>query len=353
VRRHFSAEVLALHREGAVSPRKAGRIAAHLSACSLCSGVDSDLAAVPGVLAATQFPPMPATLAERISMAIAGEAVARASASAAPWTAPAAPETGVTGVPGAGAGDRSGPGAVAGAGGGPDAGEPGHIPGRPDLPERSRGRSRRFRMPNWSSPLVLRGLAAAGAVVVIAGAGLLLAHGQTGSGTSAGAGSGGGQPTSRRQAEPRPVAGSALHAGSAGGPVSLRYRGRNGRFATARALNSGKNYSKRNLAPMVRTAVASAPPITTGVTPGTSQQPASSPAEIGGIRLPLLAGCLSKVSAGRTILVADIARYLGRPATIVVLRSSDKARVLQVVVVSLSCSAAIPDIIAQLTVPAG
>ena len=352
MRRHVSAEVLALHREGAVSARKAGRITAHLSVCALCSGVDSDLAAVPIVLAATQLPPMPDALAERISMAIASEAAARASASAAPWTAPAPPDAGVTGVSGANAGDRSGSGAVAGAGGGPDAGEPGHIPGRPDLPERSRGRSRRLRMPNWSSPLVLRGLAAAGAVVVIAGAGLLLAQGQTGSETNAGTGSGGSQRTVHKQSEPRPVAGSTVHAGIAGGPLSLRYR-RNGRFATARALHSEKNYTKQNMTPMVRKAVSSAPPISTGVTAGTSQPSASPPAEFGGIRLTLLAGCLSKVSAGRTILVADIARYLGRPATIVVLRSSDKARVLQVVVVSVSCSSASPDIIAQLTVPAG
>ncbi len=352
MRRHVSAEVLAHHREGAVSPRKAGRISAHLSACALCSGVDSDLAAVPNVLAATQFPPMPDALAERVSMAIASEAAARASASAAPRTATAAADAGVTGASGAGAGDRPGSGAVAGAGGGPDAGEPGRIPGGPDLPGRSRGRSRRFRMPNWSSPLVLRGLAAAGAVVIIAGAGLLLAHGQTGSETSAGSGSGGSRRTINNQSKPRPVAGSAAHAGLAAGPVSLRYR-RDGGFATARALNSGKNYSKRNLTLMVGKAVASAPPIGKGVTAGTNLQHASPRAEFGGIRIPLLAGCLSKVSAGRTILVADIARYRGRPATIVVLRSSDKARVLQVVVVPLSCSAASPDIIAQLTVPAG
>ncbi len=84
-----------------------------------------------------------------------------------------------------------------------DAGGPAHTPGRPDLPERGRGgrgrrgTSRRFRMPNWSSPLLLRGLAAAGAVVIIAGAGLLFTQGHNNSGSNAGsAGSG----SARREA---------------------------------------------------------------------------------------------------------------------------------------------------------
>ncbi len=73
----------------------------------------------------------------------------------------------------------------------------------------------------------------------------------------------------------------------------------------------------------------------------------------GGVRVRLLVACLTRLAAGRTIVVADVARYLGTPATIVVLKSLNDARVLDVDVVGLTCSAAKPDIIAELTVPAG
>ena len=44
------------------------------------TGVDSDLAAVIGLLAATRLPPMPDRLAERMQLAIASEAAERAAA---------------------------------------------------------------------------------------------------------------------------------------------------------------------------------------------------------------------------------------------------------------------------------
>lgn len=135
MRRHVSAEVLALYREGAVSARKAAGIASHLSGCPQCEGIDGDLANVSVVLAATSAPPMPDVLAVRIETAIARESAVRAAASPAQVTSTAREL----------------------------------IPGRPDLPERGGRGARRFRMPSWSSPLLLRSLAATGAVAVIAG----------------------------------------------------------------------------------------------------------------------------------------------------------------------------------------
>lgn len=346
--RHVRAEILALHREGAVSARKAGRIAAHLFTCPQCTEIDAELAAVPAVLAATSLPPMPDALSQRIQMAIASEAQARAMASAAPGTAPSGADVRGVGLAGSGAGT----------GAGTDIEEPALVPGRPELPERRRGGGRRFRMPGWSSPLVLRGLAAAGAVVIIAGAGLLFAHGQTASQNSSGSGSGSaGVPAQHSARKAAPVAGGAAHAPSeANGPIDLSYRLK-GKIATARALTSRENFTRANMAPLVHKAVASAPPIgkgaEPGTTPGTTGQHASATATFGGLQVAGLDGCLSGLAAGRAVLVADIARFLGRPATIVVLRPATGSHVLDVVIVGFSCSQASPHIIAQLTVPAG
>jgi hypothetical protein len=207
-------------------------------------------------------------------------------------------------------------------------------------------------MPDWSSPLVLRGLAAAGTVVVIAGAGLLFVNGQTSKQSSANSGSSGAASGPRHPAPSAGVTGAGLSHGrysALNGPVSLNYRLK-GKIATARALTSHHNFTKRNLAPLVHKDVASTTSFEKGV--AGSSRPAS-PATFGGIRVPTLIGCLTKIAAGRSVLVADIARYLGRPATIVVLRPSAGSQVLDVMVVGLTCSSAAPDIIAELTVPAG
>ena len=210
-------------------------------------------------------------------------------------------------------------------------------------------------MPSLSSPALLRGLAAAGALVVIAGGGLLFAHTQSSSENGAGSSSGSagagapGHQAEKRAASPGyGVEGSA----AASGPVSLSYHLK-GKIATARALTSDDNYTRSNLAPKVHKALASVPPISKSAgAGGTTAQRAEPSATIGGIRVLKLAGCLSGLADGRTIVIADVARFLGRPATIVVLKSQTGARLLDVVVVRTSCSLASPQIIARLTVPA-
>ncbi len=206
-------------------------------------------------------------------------------------------------------------------------------------------------MPEWSSPLLLRGMAAAGAVVIIAGAGLLFTQGHNSASNNAGSGSAGREAAPAQQ---RPsVAGRGTNAGySSGGPVSLSYRLK-GKIATARALATNQNYTKRNLTPLVHKDVSSAAAFGKGVTPGPTQRSSAPKAVFGGIRVPLLVACLTRLAEGGTVVVADVARYLGRPATIVVLKSPNDAHVLDVVVVGLACSLANPNIIAELTVPAG
>ncbi|HEX2321060.1 MAG TPA: hypothetical protein VHJ18_18930 [Streptosporangiaceae bacterium] len=363
--RHVSAEVLALHREGAVNPRKAGRITAHLRVCEICAGVDADLGVVTSLLISTQLRPMPQVYVERVQLAIANEAALRTATSTAAVIAPGTAEavgTDATGVVAGGPGEVGVPGVGAGAGGGAGQGigdggdEAAHIPGRPELPERRRSRSRRLRMPNWSSPLLLRGLAAAGAVVIVAGAGALFIRGHTSSGSNGTASSGAGAPAKRvHQGESGPRPSAASGSGTYSGvnrPVSMNYR-LNGRVATARALTTRHNYTRRNMKKLVQKDVASTTIIGKKATPGTYAQLASPGALLGGIKVLKLMGCLTRLAAGRSILVADVAKYLGQPATIVVMRSSASAHELNVAVVRLTCSRASPEIIAQVTIPTG
>jgi hypothetical protein len=362
--RHVSAEVLALHREGAVNPRKAGRITAHLRVCEICAGVDADLGLITSLLTSTQFPPMPQVYVERIQLAIANEAALRTATSTAAVIAPGTADavgTDASGVVAGGRGEAGVPGAGAGAGGGAghevgDGGdESAHIPGRPDLPERRRSRSRRLRMPNWSSPLLLRGLAAAGAVVIIAGAGALFIRGHTSSGSN-GAGSGGTAGPFRNS--PHSAQRNSGANGSSAGystlkRVSMNYR-LNGRVATARALTTGHDFTKRNMIPLVHKDIASIAVFgQKSAAPAPYPQLASPGALFGGIKVLKLMGCLTRLAAGRSIVVADVARYLGQPATIVVMRSSASAHELNVAVVRLTCSRASPEIIAQVTIPTG
>jgi len=337
VSRHVSAETLGRHREGTLSARKAASIDAHLSGCARCAGTNTGLAAVSNLLASTQLPPMPDSLAQGIQMAIASESAERATRNAAPGAGARAagaaeladaPEASRAAVPGADA-------------------ETTHIPGRPDLPPRTGRRRRvasRLRMPRLSSPLVLRGLAAAAAVVVVAGAGFLLANGPTATENTAGSGA---------QSAGAPAASRPLSNGgqaSLSHRVSLRYR-LNGKIVATTALSSSTNFRRNSIARQVRKDVSSAP----GIEPTVAPQPAANSvkATIFRVSLAQLEGCLSRVDAGRRVLVVNIARFLGKRATIVVLRSLKSADLLDVAIVGPSCSASHADVIYRTTIPAG
>jgi hypothetical protein len=353
VRRHVSADVLALYREGVVRPRRAAGIASHLSRCSICSGVVEDLADVSALLTATPLPPMPDVFAVRIEAAIARESALRASGKSVQAThtriggAAAAGEAdaGVAAGAATGAGGAGADGA--GAGGAGEDSEAGrvHIPGRPDLPERAGRGARRFRMPRLSSPLVLRALAAAGAVVIVAGAGFLLANGQTASDSSGNSGRPAAAPhSSLRNANAQRSTESS--------PTYVNYR-LAGKIVATNAIASHTNFTKASLGTQVRKAVASSSALSVGFA-GAQHTTAPTPAKasIGGVSLSRLEGCLNGVAAGRKVLLANIARYLGSPATIVVLKSLTTADVFDVIIVGLSCSASNSDVISRTTVPA-
>lgn len=311
--RHVSADELANYRENAVRPRKAASIRTHLSGCARCSGIDAGLASVSTLLAGTYAPPMPERLADRVAAAIASESAARAAA-----------------TPVLAAGQRTA--GVAGAA------APAVIPGRPDLPDRSRHRARRLRMPDLSSPLLLRGLAAAGAVVIIAGAGFLFANNLTSPTSSPGAGGTGTRPAPRSRNLSR----------NAQNVIPLHYR-QNGKIVTTNAVAADVNFTHANLAAQVRTQVASS---ATGFAASGASVPSAAPEtgtakRVGLVSVSTLEGCLTRVAAGQKVVLAEVARYLGKPATIIVLQPLTAAGVFDVAVVGLACSASASNIIAR------
>src|SRR5215470_3043004 len=206
-----------------------------MSTCARCARTNSDLAAVSSLLAAVQLPAMPNSLIQRVQIAITEESTTRAAMSADPGTGTLAAQ-----------GPDAAADSAAGDPGAPDAGDTAVvIPGRPDLPARSRRprASRRFRLPSLTSPLVLRGLAGAAAVVVVAGAGFLLANGQQQPpATSSG---------SRQHQMEKAAAPAALsHASS----VSLHYQ-LQGKTATTTAFVSKANFRRSSLARLARSDV--------------------------------------------------------------------------------------------------
>jgi hypothetical protein len=313
VNRHYSAETLALYREDAVSSRKAARIRSHLAGCSTCSGIIADLLSVSVMVHSVQAPPMPDRLAERIQMALAGESAAR------------------LGSP-----------ATAGAPAGTATARPVQVPGRPDLPERSGQGRRRLRMPDLSSPLLLRTLAATGAVAIIAGGGYLLASGQAGS-QSRGNGSAGAVP-----ARSRPSTANRNMSASQSARRSVQYR-IDGKTVSATLLASHTDFTRKAMARQVRSRIISYPAPLSGPTTGYSRP--SSSTSFGGVSLSRMEGCLSRIATGRSILLVDVARYLGRPATIVVFAPVKPGAVYDVAVVGLGCSSSVSDLITNARVP--
>lgn len=76
---HASTEQLADLLAGVLPDAEAGSVAAHASECAECGAVRDRLAALPGVLAATPAPSLPAEVADRLDAAIAAESDRRAA----------------------------------------------------------------------------------------------------------------------------------------------------------------------------------------------------------------------------------------------------------------------------------
>jgi hypothetical protein len=209
-------------------------------------------------------------------------------------------------------------------------------------------------MPDWSSPLLLRGLAAAGALALFVSVGYVLATSHDGTAShSAAAGQG-----ANREPAARPAPNSEHQEGEANvgavEPVSVPYR-QNGIFLYTTAMSSSTDYTSADLAGSVRKIVASS----AGVTFGSSSEPeptanapdrsSSARRSIGHFSIHQLAACLSTVAGGRPVLLADVAHYRGSPAVIVILKPV--SHTYDVVVAGLGCGAGGGDIITRLSVP--
>lgn len=313
---HFSADELASYRAGMLSESRSARIGVHLSTCTKCADVDSGLADVSTLLASLPVPPMPEQLTARLQVTIANEVSLRSA--------------GVT---------RS-----ALSGSEPDAGlDPAGamIPGRPDLPERTRTRrTRRLSVKTWTSPSLLRGLTAAAVLVVLVGGGVFLAT-ERGPTTAKSAGS-----------APAPKVRNRPSAGIVGSAATtpLRYK-RDGQFAYANAVTSAADYTRASLPAGVRDEVRNSAQVTT-TSPGEAATSGSAPAandRISGVRIDQLESCLSAVATGRLVLLVDVAHYLGNPATIIVLKPVNN--VFDVIVVGQACGTSSQDVITRVAVP--
>jgi hypothetical protein len=269
------------------------------------------------LLASFRASPMPDALSQRLHTALSAEATRRAAG-----------------------GDRS---AVNEADRGlAGARSPVLIPGRPDLPaRRARPQARRLRFGAWSSPMLLRALAAAGALVLLVGGGVLLAN-QRGVGSSY-------APAAAPERTPRVRSNVAVGSTAA---VSLRYL-QNGHYVYSNAVTSDVDYTRADLPDRVRHAVANstefAAPSPGAATPnGAAAQPQRL---LKHATVDRLESCLSTLTSNNlgVALLVEVAHYLGRPATIIVYRHASSA--FDVIVVGEACGPAGQDIIARFTIP--
>jgi hypothetical protein len=324
--RHIGELTLARFRQGDLSSRRSLRIRAHLAVCMRCSELNDDLAGVTTLLAEMQPPPMPEHLSARIQAALGAEAARRAGVSAA--ASSARPET-------AGAAQ---PGALAP--------RPAARSARHERPARGRRQPRPFRL---SSPVALRAMAATAAAVVLAGGGYEIASHAGGSG----------QPSSTVSG---PAAAGSAKSPNVSAPFSaaapqLRYEYA-GHQDGIIAVASGTNYLPPTLGGQASRELKRNPPASPGPgggsavrSNGANAQSAGSAATFENIPVGRLQGCLSGLAAGQQVLLVDVAKYQGKPATVIVTKAS-AAGPEQVWVVGPGCSGTRSDVLTHVTLGA-
>lgn len=309
MRPHVSAEIMARYRQGDLNERRSSHISTHLARCGRCSALNQDLGGVTTLLASAQPPPMPEDLTARISGAIAAESARRAAVP----TAATAPAT-----------------------------------------ARHHRAPRRPRLPHVTPKLALGGLAAAAAVVLVGG-GLYEVVGHSGSTAST---SSAAAPSARRPAG-KSVAGNGamLPASPASGPA-LQYQ-RSGREGSITPIATGTDFTEAGLASQVTaevkkygTGFAKTGPNATSPAHSAPASPAAVPGEQTGtfadIPLASLRGCVNRIAAGSLVLLVDVARYAGAPATIIVTEAADTGP-MQIWVVGTGCSASGSDVLRHAT----
>jgi anti-sigma factor RsiW len=309
--RHASTDTLASYAEGLLKPRRAAKVASHLAGCAQCSGQIQELHQVSVQLASVQFSQMPADLSARIQVAIASEATARVTTES--------------------AGEAS----------------------RRDLPVRGRpahGRragSRGWRIPGFSSPLV-GSLAAVGAAVIVAGGGYEIATNLS----SSPAGSTAGSSAEHHVPAASPVTGGA-NAPATGtvryGPDITYQHG--GRSETIHTVETGTNFQggatfrAQAVTALSRVRQSNFAYAKNAMTSPFAYSGPNNTADAAQIR-----GCVSKVAAGRDVLLVDLARFQGQQATIVIVASHGSAPAMAYAA-GASCSGSNADILATQNLP--
>lgn len=268
---HATAEQLASLAAGALNSRKAARISAHLTGCDRCGRISRKLDDMPAVLAGAQYPAMPTSASLQIEAALRVAATQRLTAM------------------------------------------PATEGGRGSLPARHRRRAapRSWRLPGLSVSAT-RLVAAAGALVIATAGGYEIAtHVNRGVSTI---------PSEGSVAGPAPVQQMSL------GP-DVTY-GQPGALHTIHAIQSSANFLPAKLTTQVTDAVHAArsrgvsgsQPVvgTPGASRAQSSNPAGSAAPSSGTA-SRLASCINLIAPGRDVLLVDLARYDGKPATIIVI----------------------------------
>lgn len=302
MRRHASLDELADLDAGILRQRKAVRVEQHVAICTQCTELTTRLGGVPQLLSSVQFPAMPDVLSTRISVALTAESTARIAA------------------------------------------EPATEAGRRDLPARRVNAGSRSSRKGWQLPgMSLRGsrlVTAAGALVLLAAGGYAIASGvgsQGGAGSTQSAASG---------------SAAGIQAGQAVGP-RVNY-GPAHAERSIQAVTSNQNFVPADLSAQAADAVRAArlqgvhngPATSPAVVPSAASAPTANLGTRSALGDTQLGGCVDLVAAGRTILLIEIARFDGKPATIIV-AAAQGSRPAFVWVVGDSCSSVNKDILAE------
>ncbi len=312
---HIDTGTLAAYREGLLSRRQAARVAAHLPGCPQCAETDAQLAGVTTILAASQVPPMPAGLADRIQAALAAEAASRAADGASHAT---------------GAADGIEAGRLPLAGSAAGAGRDGSGNPPPSGPPREhRHRQRR----SW---LTLRVAAVTAAVAVIAGGGYGVAQILSGSTNTGGSSS---------SASGSPEHGVAGAGSGTGGASSQRLAPSAASMRHLNVVRSGTNYQPQQLASQAEAVLGRhAQPEPRPKAPGKNQLPGSF-----GSMATTLPACVQRVGGGHTPKLVDLASYQGQRAAVIMLPAAQHQ--VRVVVVGPGCSGTASDVLDHTVVP--
>ena len=319
MRPHVGARKLARYRQGDLGPRRSSRIGAHLARCARCRTLNEDLAGVTTLLASVHPPPIPDHLEARIHTALATEAARRVTLPA----ESARPRAAAAAAPGTGRNrarrERAAPAARTARA------RPAAAPGPPWPRDRAArpGRGRRG------------GARGRGHLRDRPGLGLLLVVGRELAGRARGAG-GGGQ---ARHAAGTPAFGPGCRTGS-GGQDSIT------------PVMTGTDFTPGNLGGQVaaqlarygRGAALAGP---NAMTPAATRSPATAggqPATFGHMAVSDLAGCVNRIAAGDLVLLVDVARYRGGPATVIVTKGPAGGPE-QIWVVGPGCSASRSDVL--------